>query len=80
MNSRNSNKAGKNELRTDMEGQSPAKLSRDIQAKLGDQLRQMYNDVISQGVPDRFADLLAKIDQSPQSGGEKADGDDKGSK
>jgi hypothetical protein len=31
----------------------------------------MYNDVVSQGVPDRFADLLAKLDQSPADGGEK---------
>jgi hypothetical protein len=52
-------------LRTDVDGTPPAKLNRDIQAKLGDQLRQMYNDVVSQGVPDRFADLLAKIDQPP---------------
>ena len=42
---------------------SPARLSRDIQAKLGDELRQMYNAVVSEGVPDRFADLLAKIDR-----------------
>lgn len=41
---------------------SPARLSRDIQAKLGDELRQMYNAVVSEGVPDRFANLLAKID------------------
>ena len=44
-------------------GNPPAKLNRDIQAKLGDQLRQMYNDVVSQGVPDKFSDLLAQLDQ-----------------
>jgi hypothetical protein len=54
-----------------VETPKPAKLNRDIQAKLGDQLRQMYNDVVSQGVPDRFADLLAKIDQPPANGGDK---------
>jgi hypothetical protein len=70
MKTRNSNKTGKDQLRTDVES-SPAKLSRDIQAKLGDQLRQMYNDVVSQGVPDRFADLLAKLDQPPTNGGDK---------
>jgi hypothetical protein len=71
MKTRNSNKAGTDQLRTNVETPKPAKLNRDIQAKLGDQLRQMYNDVVSQGVPDRFADLLAKIDQPPADGGEK---------
>lgn len=40
------------------------RLSREIQAQLGDQLRQMYNDVVGQGVPDKFADLLAKLEKS----------------
>lgn len=40
-----------------------AKLGRDIQAKLGQQLRAMYDDVVNQGVPDRFADLLNRLDQ-----------------
>ena len=46
-----------------IDGNAPAKLNRDIQAKLGDQLRQMYNDVVSERVPDRFADLSAKMDR-----------------
>jgi hypothetical protein len=41
-----------------------AKLSRDVQAKLGQQLRAVYDDVVSQGVPDRFADLLNRLDDS----------------
>jgi len=44
---------------------SPSSLDRSIQAKLGDQLRQMYNDVVSEGVPDRFADLLAQLEKTP---------------
>ncbi len=40
----------------------PAKLSREVQARLGQQLRAMYDDVVSQGVPDRFAELLNRID------------------
>jgi hypothetical protein len=51
---------------------SPARLTREVQAKLGEQLRQMYNDVISQGVPDRFADLLEKLDQNHAVEGDKA--------
>ena len=42
----------------------PAKLTRDVQSRLGQQLRAMYDDVVSQGVPDRFADLVNRIDAS----------------
>jgi hypothetical protein len=45
-------------------GAKPAKLGRDVQARLGQQLRAMYDDVLSQGVPDRFADLLNRIDSN----------------
>jgi len=38
-----------------------AKLGRDIQANLGQQLRAMYDDVVKQGVPDRFTDLLNQL-------------------
>ena len=37
---------------------SSAKLGRDIQAKIGQQLRTMYDDVVNQGVPNRFIELL----------------------
>jgi hypothetical protein len=40
----------------------PAKLTRDVQARLGQQLRAMYDDVVSQGVPDRFNELLNQIE------------------
>ena len=40
----------------------PAKLTRDVQSRLGQQLRAMYDDVVSQGVPDRFADLLNRLE------------------
>ena len=39
-----------------------AKLSRDVQARLGQQLRAMYDEVVGQGVPDRFAELLNQLD------------------
>jgi hypothetical protein len=38
------------------------KLTRDVQARLGQQLRAMYDDVVNQGVPDRFSDLLNRLD------------------
>ena len=43
-------------------GPKPAKLGRDVQARLGQQLRAMYDDVVNQGVPDRFAELIKRID------------------
>ena len=41
----------------------PAKLSRDVQARLGQQLRAMYDDVVGQGVPDRFTELLNGLEE-----------------
>ncbi|MGH6725642.1 MAG: NepR family anti-sigma factor [Pseudolabrys sp.] len=40
----------------------PAKLSREVQSRLGQQLRAMYDDVVNQGVPDRFTNLIDRID------------------
>ncbi|MFZ5739801.1 MAG: NepR family anti-sigma factor [Pseudomonadota bacterium] len=37
-------------------------LNAEIQARIGHQLRAMYDDVVRQGVPDRFADLIKKLD------------------
>jgi hypothetical protein len=45
---------------------SPAKdgLNAEIQSRIGHQLRAMYDDVVRQGVPDRFAELIRKLDAS----------------
>lgn len=53
-----------------MQVQSPGEktgkiLNREIQAKIGQQLRAVYNDVVDQGVPDRFAELLSRLDAEP---------------
>jgi len=57
-----------------------ARLGRDVQNKIGHQLRAMYDDVVRQGVPDRFAELIRKLDspEDPQGGnsGDKTDGRD----
>jgi hypothetical protein len=45
------------------QSQGDAKLGRDIQAKIGQQLRAMYDDVVNQGVPSRFAELLNRLDK-----------------
>ena len=38
-------------------------LNREIQSKIGQQLRAIYDDVVQEGVPDRFADLLKQLDK-----------------
>jgi hypothetical protein len=40
----------------------PGGLNAEIQSRIGHQLRAMYDDVVRQGVPDRFADLIRKLD------------------
>lgn len=42
-------------------------LNAEIQSRIGHQLRAMYDDVVRQGVPDRFAELIRKLD-TPQDG------------
>ena len=37
-------------------------LNAEIQARIGHQLRAMYDDVVRQGVPDRFAELIRRLD------------------
>lgn len=57
-------------------------LNAEIQSRIGHQLRAMYDDVVRQGVPDRFADLIRKLDapQTPpqvgSTGGNNNDGRD----
>lgn len=41
-------------------------LNAEIQSRIGHQLRAMYDDVVRQGVPDRFAELIRQLDV-PQS-------------
>lgn len=49
------------ETRSRKTSHKPGKLSREVQARLGQQLRSMYDDVVNQGVPDRFTELLNRI-------------------
>lgn len=39
------------------------RLGRDVQNKLGQQLRTAYDDIVSEGVPDRFTELLRRLDE-----------------
>ncbi len=46
---------------TNRQTNKPAKLSREVQARLGQQLRAMYDYVVNQGVPERFTELINRI-------------------
>jgi Anti-sigma factor NepR len=37
-------------------------LNAEIQSRIGHQLRAMYDDVVRQGIPERFAELIRKLD------------------
>jgi len=59
---------GKTMNMTENSGQNPGPrkaggLNSEIQARIGHQLRAMYDDVVRQGVPDRFAELIRKLDE-----------------
>jgi Anti-sigma factor NepR len=58
------------ETRNRKDGSRPAKLSREVQARLGQQLRSLYDDVVNQGVPDRFTDLINRINVPDNKGGQ----------
>ena len=47
---------------------NPGRLGRDVQAKIGNQLRAIYDDVVKEGVPDRFVDLLKRLDKKDEKG------------
>ena len=41
-------------------------LGREIQAKIGLQLRTLYNDIVSEGTPDRFVRLLGELEKKTE--------------
>ena len=51
-----------------------AKLGTDAKAKIGQNLRDMYQEIVNQGVPERFALILRGLDDA------LGDADDEGSK
>jgi hypothetical protein len=56
----------------DPKSQGKGGLNAEIQSRIGHQLRAMYDDVVRQGVPDRFAELIRKLDP-PQEAANTAD-------
>ena len=52
------------QMQTEMtQRKSRGRLGRDVQSKIGQQLRAMYDDVVNAGVPDRFSELLRQLDE-----------------
>jgi len=44
-------------------GEPGPSLGEDVRGKIGRHLRDMYDDVVAQGVPDRFVDLLNRLER-----------------
>ncbi len=58
-------------------GKHNSGLNREIQAKIGQQLRAMFDEVVQEGVPDRFTELLRQLDtpvEKPASDNTKDEG------
>lgn len=43
---------------------------KDAPEAIGRRLRDMYEDVVNEPVPDEFLELLAKLDDQPEDGGD----------
>jgi hypothetical protein len=44
------------------QGKRESQLGHDIRAKIGQELRTIYDDVVNEGIPERFAELLNRLD------------------
>jgi len=57
-------------MQTEVTQRKPrGRLGREVQNKIGQQLRAMYDDVVNDGVPDRFVDMLRKLDEEKKDEG-----------
>jgi hypothetical protein len=48
-----------------------AKLGTDVKAKIGQQLRETYGEIVGQGVPERFVQILRGLDDPNDDEGSK---------
>ena len=60
----NSDRSSRQRAKTDVRGFEMVKLAPDIKAKIGQRLRLMYSEVVDQGMPDRLAEMLRRLDKS----------------
>jgi hypothetical protein len=63
MNDRKTSRSGPMDMSAKT-ARTSGRLSRDIQAKIGQQLRAGWDEVVKEGVPDRFAELLKRLDEN----------------
>ena len=62
----NDRKPGKQRSpKSDHSGQKSPRIAPEVQARIGARLRAMYDDVVEEGVPDRFASLLRQLESPP---------------
>jgi hypothetical protein len=73
MNSRKRSKQADSTEADQSQSRPAAKLGPDIKAKIGQQLRVMYGEVVSEGVPDRFVSILRGLDDESEDQGAKND-------
>jgi hypothetical protein len=52
------------------EPEKVVQLAPDVKAKIGKQLRSLYDEVIQEGVPDRFLAILKALDDPRSEGGQ----------
>lgn len=50
-------------MRNDGKRDGTPPLPQDVQARIGDKLKAMYQEIVQQPVPDRFKELLAQLDR-----------------
>jgi hypothetical protein len=50
----------------DREGRPEARFGPEMKVRMGQQLRVMYSDVMNQGVPDHYSELLRRLDALDQ--------------
>ena len=65
MNDHNKPTGPKGPMAESMQGATAHKrksLNRETQIKIGSQLQMTYNEVVNQGVPDRFVDLIRRLE------------------
>jgi hypothetical protein len=61
-------------MQTELNQRKPkGRLGRDVQSKIGQQLRAMYDGVVSEGVPDRFSEMLRQLDEKKDQSEKGAD-------
>jgi hypothetical protein len=63
MNERKSQRAPQPSARNSRSTGKKQGLPPEIQNQIGRQLRNLYMDVVQEGVPDRFSDLLRRLDE-----------------